>query len=449
MTAYRSPSHRSSSSRPIVAGLTAVALLALASLLAGCGSNGIGSGVLLWSPDENSIESGSVVTVASESDISETYTVTSEELESPLEVERWRLQFFEDQEGATAYAAEYADAFEGNTTLYARATRNALPIREAPRAGSTNPVYRLREGEEIKLIGRQPEETDLEGLVSYWYEALTRTGQRGWVFGYTLEVFDPTDASFVVERGTTRDPLVDLLLQNTWRPIYFLDMISNGAIDLELFRPEYGLFPDPENDQLELVMPNHATIFEYESITRVGSRRYLAEGTTLQLTFQRNDELSLQYLLDGEQHIVAMQRVPGEIEEYVDAELERRAAVYEQLVSRGPRFESDNYGTLEFLVDQRFGWTGYERLVPTPIPQGAETTGSIDLGLFLSASLMQEFDGAISFQFDGALNPVSFAYTFRQNGIRLVWVPPENIDDRLVQETSSTPLTIFMSSAGE
>lgn len=421
-------------------------------LAVGCQPRVIGYGVVLWSPDEQLVPSGSVVQVRSESDLTDTYELAAETVEGaddPVELERWRVELFETPEEAEARATDYAGAFDGNPRLYARATRNALPIRANPSPGSTNTVYRLREGEEIKLINRQPEQTDLEGLVSYWYEALTSTGERGWVFGYTLDIYDPTDDSVVVEGTGSSDPLRDLLLQNTWRPIYFVDMISNGAIDLELFRPEYGLFPEPENRQLELVLPDHATIFEYEQITRVGSRRYIAEGTSLQLTFQRNDELSLQYLHDGEQQIVAMQRVAGDVEEYIEQERSRRAQIYEMFLSRGPGFRSDNYGTLEFLADQRFEWEGYDRLVPNAVPQGAGTTGAVDLGLFLAADLMQQFDGALRFRFDGARAPVGFAYTLRADGVRFIWIPPEDIDERLVLRRSVSPLTIFMSSVEE
>ncbi|MFW5741809.1 MAG: SH3 domain-containing protein [Spirochaetota bacterium] len=433
---------------PIPAVALPAALLILSLALIGCGSRTVGYGVLLWSPDESMLESGSVVTVQSQSDLTDTYTISAAELEEPTEIARWRLEFYEEEASARGAATEYEAAFEGTTTLYARATRNALPIRSDAQADASNTVYRLREGEEIKLVGRQPDETDQGGLVSFWYEALTRTGERGWVFGHTLEIYDPTDPSVVVGSGGSVDPLIELLLNNVWRPIYFVDMISNDAIDLDLFRPEYGLFPEPERNQLELVLPSHATIFEYEEIVRVGPRRYLARGTSLQLTFQRNDELSLQYTLDGRQHILALQRVPDGIEEYVEAEVERRETVYEELIDRGPGFRSDNYGELAFLDDRRFTWTGYGRLVPQAIPDGAGESGTVDLNLFLSTRLLGEFDGALSFRFEGADEPTSFLYALRDNGIRLVWVPQEEIDERLVQRQTSSPLVIFMSSTG-
>jgi len=445
MTANLKPLH----DRTLPAGrILMLAVTALTIVFAGCGQRELGSGVVLWSPDETTIASGSVVTVLSESDISDTYTVTADQASEPLEIVRWRVALFEDAETAAARAREYAASLDGNALLRARARRNALPMRSQPVARGDNTVYRLRTNEEIKLIGRESEQTNLEGLVSYWYEALTDTGVRGWVFGYTLEVFDPTNPDVVVDTGANSDPLVDLLLQNVWRPVSYVDMISAAAIDLERFRPEYGLFPDPENRQLELVLADHATIFEYEQIARVGNRRYIARGTSLQLTFQPNDTLSIQYELNGQQHLRAMARVDGEIEEYRERELERRASVYEDLLERGPEFASNAYGTILFSEGEQFLWTGYERLVPAAIPEGAGNSGRLDLGLFLSRSLMQQFDGAVSFRFDGADAPVSFAYAFRDGGIRLVWIPAENIADRIVRSTTASPLTIFMSAAG-
>lgn len=423
--------------------------IAFSAVLGACGSRTIGTGVVLWSPDETVIRSGSVVTILSQSDITDTFRVSADELMEPLDITRWRVELHPEETAARTRAAEYVSALEGNPSLHARATRSALPIRSEPRAAAGNTIYRLRENEQVKLIGRQSEQTNLEGLVSYWYEAMTQTGERGWVFGYTLQVYDPTDDTVIVETGRGADPLIDMLLQNVWRPVYYLDMISSRAFDLELFRPEFGLFPRPEDNQLDLVLPYHATVFEYERIAPAGPRRYVAEGTSLQLTFQRNDELSLRYTLDGRQYILAMQRVPGDIEEYVENEIDRRRALYERLLERGPDFGSDAYGSLTLLENQQFSWTGYQRLVPTAISPQASSTGRIDLGLYLSPSLRQEYQGAIAFRFDGAQAPASFVYQLLEGGIRLVWVPAANIRDRIVQSVGVSPLTVFMSAVGE
>ncbi len=425
-----------------------IVILAFAATLSGCGRR-LGYGVLLWSEDEDQIASGSLVSVVSESDLQDIYVIrpeanSDESGSGQMTVARWRVRFFEIEEDAVSAA----NAYQELATVYARSGRNALPMRNDPELKTGNIVYRLREGEVVKLIGREDEETDLSGLVSYWYLALTETGVEAYVFGYELSLFDPQnpDAEFA-ESGTV-DPLPQLLLDNVWRPIYFVDMIVNGAYDLGLFHEEYGLFPNPEERSLELVMPYHSTTFNYDAVVSVGPRKYLAEGTNLQLTFNRGDELSLQYLLDGRQYILAMQRVPGNIQDYVDAELERRSDTYQRLLDRGPAFSSGNYGRITLLEDQQFIWSGYERLVPAAIPSGLGTGGRVVLDLYLGPQLVDQYDGAVSFRFDGHPHPVSFAYALVPDGIRMVYVPQNDIHDFIVMGSGVSSITLFFSTTG-
>ena len=425
-----------------------IVILAVTATLTGCGRR-LGYGVLLWSEDEDEIASGSLVSVVSESDLQDIYVIrpeanSDESGSGQMTVARWRVRFFETEEDAVSAA----DAYQELATVYARSGRNALPMRNDPELKTGNIAYRLREGEVVKLIGREDEETDLSGLVSYWYLALTETGIEAYVFGYELSLFDPQnpDAEFA-ESGTV-DPLLQLLLDNVWRPIYFVDMIVNGAYDLGLFHEEYGLFPNPEERSLELVMPYHSTAFNYDAIVNVGPRKYLAEGTSLQLTFNRGDELSLQYLLGGRQYILAMQRVAGDIQDYIDAELERRSDTYQRLLDRGPAFSSGNYGRITLLEDQQFIWSGYERLVPAAIPSGLGTGGRVVLDLYLGPQLVDQYDGAVSFRFDGNPDPVSFAYALVPDGIRMIYVPQNDIHDFIVMGSGVSSITLFFSTTG-
>lgn len=284
--------------RRFTAARIAVSALILAAVLvlSSCGGRGIGYGVLLWSPDEEAQPSGGVYTVTSQSELNNNYTLSAGR-DNSITVERWRVRLFETEEEADALAASMASV----ANLYAVATLNALPMRSAPdNRPQNNIVYRFAEGETLKIIGRDEETTDIGGLVSYWFQGMAEDGTTGYVFGARLRVFDPLTGVAQSTGGDDEDQYVSMLLTNVWRPIYFVDMISEGAYDLSKFQPEYGLFPDPENNQLSLVMHYHSTVFHYESITRVGPQRYLAEGTSLQLTFRQNNELSIQYLLAGQ-----------------------------------------------------------------------------------------------------------------------------------------------------
>ena len=428
---------------------TLALVLSIVALAAGCTPRRVGFGVLLWSPDETVIASGTVVSVITASELTDSYVVSAPDLREGLHLPRWRVELFAEESQALEYAGRYAASLDDNPALHAIATRAALPVRSRAQAASGNVLYRLRENEVVKLIGRQPEPTNLEGLVSYWYEALTETGTRGWVFGHTLRLYDPNTDSAAAHTGTVADPLVEILVNTTWRPVSFVEMISGRAIDLDRFRPEYGLFHDPERLRFQLVLRTHAAIFEYTEIVNVGPRRYVAEGTTLQITFQRDNELSIQYLHNGRQQLASLQKVSGEIEDYIAAEVERRESVYSRLMERGPEFTSDHYGTLRFLDGARFVWEGYARLVPGAISQGAGTAGRVDLGLFLPAAIRGQYDGGVVFLFDGSPDPVRFMYTVRDDGMRLVYVPPADVRDRVVQRESPTPLIIFMSVTGQ
>lgn len=421
---------------------TLLLLLIFALALSAC-SRSIGYGVVLWSDNEDALPSGTVVTIVSQSDIHDTYEIRSDT--GPVEtLARWRVRFHQTEEDAAADALAYADLAQ----VYARSTRNALPMRSDPGIAADNIVYRLREGEVIKIIGRGDEPANLSGLVSYWYRAQTATGVEGYVFGYELSLFNPQDPQAAFSDSGTADPLIQLLLTSVWRPVYYLDMISSGAYDLSLFREEYGLFPDPEQHRLELVTPSHSAEFEYEDIVKVGPRRYLAEGTNLQITFNMGNELSLQFVQDGNQYIIALQRVDGNISDYVETELERRETMYTDLIELGPAFSSGNYGQIILYEDRRFNWSGYERLVPAVIPRGLGTGGTVAVDLYLGPDLSDTYDGAISFVFDGNRQPVSFVYEIAPGGIRMVYVPRSEIDDHVVTGAGVSSITLFFSAVG-
>jgi len=150
-----------------------IVILAVTATLSGC-TRRLGYGVLLWSPNEEEIASGSVVSVVSQSDIQDSYLVRLDTDASETSIARWRVRFFETEEEAFSRGAEYEEL----ATVYARSGRNALPMRRAPELKNDNIVYRLREGEVVKLIGREDEQSDLSGLVSYWALRRTYTGMN-------------------------------------------------------------------------------------------------------------------------------------------------------------------------------------------------------------------------------------------------------------------------------
>jgi hypothetical protein len=133
-------------------------------------------------------------------------------------------------------------------------------------------------------------------------------------------------------------------------------------------------------------------------------------------------------------------------------ETERRAALFETIYAQGPAFTSVNYGTLSFMEDEKFSWTGYELLVPQLIPPAALGSGTVTMGLFLASSLEDRYDGAFSLTFNGmsalgnaaeAGRTVHFMYTLDAQGLRLEYAAPENIEGVTVTRRAASPMVIY------
>lgn len=417
---------------------TVIVISVFVSLLVSCGGGSQGSGVVLWPPEGSSLEYGMVVTISDSSDTDNTYTVSPPEDGERETLPQWRVEVFGSEERAREFAAE----FETNAETFASAERQALPVREdADR--TSNIVYRLRLGEEAKVISRSAQPSDEAGFVDYWYEVLTRDGSRGWVFGYYLSGIEGSGAGGE-EDSPVDDPLLSRFLSTTWRPVYFSRMLDSGRIDLERFRADYGLFPEPEENRIRLNLEDQSSTFEYEGWSRGRSREFVARGAQFSVIVRSEESISIQYSIDGEGYNVAMQSIERDIAEVRREEQERREERYASLRSRGDRLVSNAYGNILLRDDGAFQWAQYSRLVPSVISASAGASGYIRFDHFLSESLGADYEGALSFRFVGARDePVVFLYQFVSGGLRLAHVPSDNIRDKVVLRESLSPVIIF------
>lgn len=430
----------------------ALLLPALSVLLLSCGPRPETYGVVLWSPEGSSIESGAVVAVFSESRLNETYNVgvIPEERGRPEpqeELATWRVRIFEEMEDASAYAEGFAE----HSSQFVRSEQEtgvALPVRAEPNP-TGDIVYRLRRGEVMKVLDRAEEPTDLAGLVDYWYEVLTEGGTTGHVFGYYLAVLEEGAGSEGLS-GADRDqdPFIESFLSRVWRPVDFVNMLDSGHINLETFRPDIGLFPNPAEQRIRLNLLTHSLSFDYTDFYRAGPRQYIAEGTSLQVTRNRENEVSIQYSLEGSERSIYMHHVPRDIGAIAESERARRESVYRRLIEPGRILESSAYGTIELFDNRRFRWTGYEALVPNVIAAGLGEEGRIDLGLFIANELESNYTGAFRMVFDGIgdrEDAPAFLYTLTETGLRIAFVPPQNITENVVLAESLSPVVIFFS----
>ncbi|MFW6250393.1 MAG: SH3 domain-containing protein [Alkalispirochaetaceae bacterium] len=411
-------------------------------LLASCGRRPIGYGVLLWAPSDSELPNGQLLEITEESRLNDTYTVTTAELEEDGTLPMWRVAFFEEQEAAMEYANQYAPYAD----TFARAQRQALPVREE-RSRQSSDVYRLRENELMKVLHRTEEPSNEGGLEGHWYRVLTREGVQGWAFGYYLEITGGASEDDGEEEVDEELSDVERILSNSWRPEYFREMIDRERVDLDRFHPRYGLFPDPENQEIELVLPEHSVTYPYEEFYRAAPSRYGLEGSPVTISIRGEDRISVQYTVNGRERSRTFILLEREIPEIIEDELARRRELWKQFTEPGNLLVSTAYGEIELLEEARFSWTGFDRLTPTVIPSRAEESGTVSFPLFLSDNLREEYDGAVLFTFESESDPVEVRFIYEQtaSGVRLTYVPADDVKENIVQREAFSPIVIFFS----
>lgn len=397
-------------------------------LLSGCGN--LGTAVVLWPPEESVWNPGDLVTVKDDSFLRKTYIVNLPgQRQLKEEVDQWRLKLFRREKDAVAWSAEMNEWCD----VYAECLYQGLPMRSEP-SNTASRVYRFRDGDIMKVLGRNPGPIQVGNLEGYWYYVLADGGVEGYVFDYHLRVVRIVDdTKEILNARNEEDPVLDNLIAGAWRPKYFDDMIADRRIDLGSFRPEYGLFPDVEKKTLILNLPDLSFSETWTDIVPAGRDRYDFLGTSFRITVNSENFISIQYNHEGAEHFEAFVRLERDIAGIIEDERTRRETVLEDLIIAGPVYGSRAYGELAILEDSSFTWTGKSSLISRGIiTSGAGNTGRLEFDCFPSRDIASSYEGVLSLRFDNG-ERVRFLYSFEDGGLRLLFVPKNAVEKKTVQ----------------
>jgi hypothetical protein len=421
-------------------------LAALAFTLVSCGPRLIGYGLVLWAERETDFQSGQIVEILQESQIQQSYLVRlgkKQVGEIPLQRVRFYEQLDAAEEAARAYSV-YVDRF-------GYSERDGLPMREAADQ-QARIIYKLRAGQLVKIVEQADEPEEISAYRAYWYRVLTEDGVEGFCYGHFLPTFTSRgDPVAEAAELAARDPLLDKLMAQTWRPVYFREMVTDGRIDLLRFKDEYGFFPDRENKEFRLVTPTYRETFNYQEAENVGFARYRFAGTDLRVHMQSEERIALTYYR-GSQLISAVYILFDEpIDEIIEAERERRGELFERFRARGDMLTSSAYGSIRLADEMQFRWQGYGRLEERIFLRPVNGSGSIDFPYFLSQELASRYQGVITFRFTeyGEKEGTSFLYAFEPSGVRLVWLRPDGIVNLEALREPISPLVLYFTFSGQ
>jgi len=418
-------------------------LLIFILLLLSCSSRGIGYGIILWPPEDSSLESADTVRIISESNIQESYIIVDPRTEENLSIKRWRVGFHNNDKDARTAAADYA-SFANTMPL---SNRVGLPVRSQPDASSDR-VYRLRKHEEMKVLSKATREVQVGEYQGFWYEVLTQDGTRGYCFDRELTFYQEGERDSVLAVQNT-DPRLDDFFTRSYHPERFVHLIRRRTPALEALNPEFGLFPDDEQGVIRIISSKYRLSIEYSEIKEAGRNRFHFADSDLYITLETPEppvsSILAHFKFESEELTARFIAVP-DLEDVIEKEKIRREEALQQIVEMGERFMSSAYGTIEIFPDGSFNWTGKERLVPGTIKANFGDAGTIRFDRYISPQLRRDYDGAGTFRFYGAdpQQGISFLYKLEPQGIRFTMIPEDNVNDFMIEDTGYNSLVLFM-----
>ena len=134
-------------------------VISIGLFLTSCSSNPISYGVVLWGDGRQLTPSGIVIEIMQDSEIEKVFRfrLPGGDTQAPLiSIHRWRVRHFIDVKEAYDFSTKYKSFF--NT--YGYADRQGLPLR-ATESATANILYKLKEGQLVKIIDRSPEPVEI------------------------------------------------------------------------------------------------------------------------------------------------------------------------------------------------------------------------------------------------------------------------------------------------
>lgn len=418
--------------------------------LISCKDKVIGYSVVLWNNPEQEIKSGDVLPVYIKSNISHVYiagkNLNLKENEQKIEIPLWQLTEPVKKSKLSAIKEKYQE----NARTYANVKTDGLPCRAEP-VNTAKQVYRLRKGEIIKILYKGNGQSPMTGgkpLPGEWYKILTDNGTTGWCFSYNLDLFETDDNGnriggndFVDE--VQEDEIYKLIVSNVWYPEEFRSLIDLEDIDLSKIHPSYRFTIDEENKKVSLNTQKIHESWIYDGYSKIDDREYELKNISIKIIYRKADYIVVRYTDEtGKPQDLNFVTIKEDLNEIISKEKQRRSEELMNLWYKGP-YSSQSYGKLSFTEDNLFKWTGFKLLVPSVIPAGSKNNGSAQIKYSVSKTLKKDYDGIVTFTFEGSSQEINFLYKMDDGGLKLEDTIGASFKGNQITSRGVSPVIIF------
>lgn len=421
--------------------------------MSSCGKEGYS--VVLWGIPESGLQDGDIVPVYLKSNISHVYVIGTPDGKK-IEVPLWQISEPASRGKAKKIYSQYAEY----NHKYAQVKIDGLPCRAEP-VNTSKQVYRFRKGEIIKILMKGEGQVVTNGKEEFegdWLRVITKDGTQGWCFSYSLTLFEMDVAGNKIGSDTevqdmeVGDDVFEAIFNKTWYPESFLGMIESKVIDTTLFRTDYNFNIDTDKGKVSLCIPankdnNTKAIkdsWEFAGYEKSGRNQYKLLDTPIEVTIRRDDFIVVRYNgPSGKPQDIPVIFLEDDVPEILAAEKTRRSSLYSKIVSNGPNYVSSSYGNLNFTSGYTFNWANFDLLVPDVIPAGSNNGGTISMKYGVNKDIMADYDGVMTFKFDGSNETINFFFKVDGDGLRLEDASNAKLEEGLFTRRSSTSLVLY------
>lgn len=386
----------------------------------GC-NNKMGYFVVAWPEDFSVMGCADMFPVKSESHLRKTHILNLGN-KKYAEIASFRGFVFRTKKEAKAAQSElwpYKDLF-----AYAEAK---TPVRETPDVQSAR-VYILREGQVIKIIGKEQEKAQLsEHLSGYWYKIITDDGIIGYCFDRNLTIY-MDDGKGNSTRTVDITMFTDRFFGNQWYPVDYRAVMEEDYPDLDILRDGRCLWGDPEKKEIYLRDGKREHRFKYTEVKQQSHNRILFMGSSVDVTFYPDGRLFVRYSEDGVDKSDSFTTLDSPLQDFIAEHNDLKNKEYTLLMARVQYFESPDNGKLKFNSDRTFIWTERYEAMAEFIPSANGDKGIVDNRRYVSAKLKKSrgYDGVITLTFSRTAKEMSFIFKRLTNGdLQLIYVPEE------------------------
>lgn len=386
----------------------------------GC-NNKMGYFVVAWPEDFSVMGCADMFPVKSESHLRKTHILNLGN-KKYAEIASFRGFVFRTKKEAKAAQSElwpYKDLF-----AYAEAK---TPVRETPDVQSAR-VYILREGQVIKIIGKEQEKAQLsEHLSGYWYKIITDDGIIGYCFDRNLTIY-MDDGKGNSTRTVDITMFTDRFFGNQWYPVDYRAVMEEDYPDLDILRDGRCLWGDPEKKEIYLRDGKREHRFKYTEVKQQSHNRILFMGSSVDVTFYPDGRLFVRYSEEGVDKSDSFTTLDSPLQDFIAEHNDLKNKEYTLLMARVQYFESPDNGKLKFNSDRTFVWTERYEAIAEFIPSANGDRGIVDNRRYVSAKLKKSrgYDGVITLTFSRTAKEMSFIFKRLTNGdLQLIYVPEE------------------------